>query len=77
MWNSRAISHWSRGSPVPISPFPRSLMKPRVPGLQNTKNDKKVKNGKINWVLLKEIGKPIIRDDVPDKVVIDSIKESI
>ena len=44
---------------------------------QNTKNDKKVKNGKINWVLLKEIGNPIIKDDVPESVVIDSIKQSI
>ena len=37
---------------------------------QNTKNDKKVKNGKINWVLLKEIGNPIIKDDVPESIVI-------
>ena len=44
---------------------------------QNTKNDKKVKNGKINWVLLKEIGNPIIKNDVPDSVIIDSINESI
>ena len=43
----------------------------------NTKNDKKVKNGKINWVLLKDIGNPIIKDDVPDAIVMDSIKESL
>ena len=43
----------------------------------NTKNDKKVKNGKINWVLLKDIGDPIIKDDVPDAIVMDSIKESL
>lgn len=43
----------------------------------NTKNDKKVKNGKINWVLLKDIGNPIIKDDVPDSIVMDSIKESL
>ena len=43
----------------------------------NTKNDKKVRNGKINWVLLKDIGSPIIRDDVPDSIVMDSIKETI
>ena len=43
----------------------------------NTKNDKKVKNGIINWVLLKDIGSPIIKDDVPDSIVIDSIREAI
>ena len=43
----------------------------------NTKNDKKVKNGKINWVLLKDIGSPVIKDDVPDSIVMDSIRETI
>ena len=43
----------------------------------NTKNDKKVKNGKINWVLLKDIGNPVIKDDVPDSIVMDSIRETI
>jgi len=43
----------------------------------NTKNDKKVKNGKINWVLLKNIGCPVIKDDVPDSIVMDSIRETI
>jgi len=43
----------------------------------NTKNDKKVKNGKINWVLLKDIGSPVIKDDVPDSIVMDSIQETI
>ena len=43
----------------------------------NTKNDKKVKNGRINWVLLKDIGSPIIKDDVPNSIVIDSIREAI
>jgi len=43
---------------------------------KNTKNDKKVKDGKINWVLLREIGKPIIKNDVPDSVVVKSIKDS-
>ena len=45
--------------------------------LDNTKNDKKVKNGKINWVLLKDIGSPVIKDDVPDSIVMDSIQETI
>ena len=44
---------------------------------ENTKNDKKVKNGKINWVLLKDIGSPVIKDDVPDSIVMDSIRETI
>ena len=43
----------------------------------NTKNDKKVKNGKINWVLLKDIGSPVIKDDVPESIVMDSIRETI
>ena len=45
--------------------------------IDNTKNDKKVKNGKINWVLLKDIGSPVIKDDVPDSIVMDSIQETI
>ena len=39
-----------------------------------TKNDKKSKSGKINWVLLEDIGKPIVRNDVPEEIVIKSIK---
>ena len=39
-----------------------------------TKNDKKSKSGKINWVLLEDIGKPIVRNDVPEEIVIRSLK---
>ena len=28
------------------------------------KNDKKVKNGKINWILLESLGKAVVRDDI-------------
>ena len=39
-----------------------------------TKNDKKSKSGKINWILLEDIGKAVIRNDVPDEIVIKSLK---
>ena len=28
------------------------------------KNDKKVKNGKINWILLESLGKAVVRDNI-------------
>ncbi len=34
-----------------------------------TAHDKKVAAKKIRWVLLEDIGKPVIRDDVPDEIV--------
>jgi len=37
--------------------------------LQATRGDKKVRAGNIHWVLLEEIGKAVIRDDVPDDTV--------
>ncbi|MBM01213.1 MAG: 3-dehydroquinate synthase [Chloroflexi bacterium] len=40
------------------------------------KSDKKVKSGKINWILLEEVGKSKIINDVPDQVVIDSLTNS-
>ena len=39
-----------------------------------TKNDKKSKSGKINWILLEDIGKPVIRNDVPEEIIIRSLK---
>ena len=38
------------------------------------KSDKKVKNGRINWVLLKSSEESIIYDDVSDKIVIQALK---
>ena len=35
--------------------------------------DKKVVSGKQRWILLESVGNPIVRDDVPAKVVSDAI----
>ena len=40
------------------------------------KSDKKVRAGKINWVLLKKIGESVIVNDVPKEIVIDSLRSS-
>ncbi len=45
--------------------------------LKATALDKKVKGKKVRWVLLKEIGKTVIRDDVPDDLVLDVIKDLV
>jgi 3-dehydroquinate synthetase len=37
--------------------------------------DKKVVGRKVRWVLLEGIGKPVIRDDVPDEVVQRALDE--
>jgi 3-dehydroquinate synthase len=37
--------------------------------------DKKVRSGKIRWVLLGEVGQPVIRDDVPRDVVLGVIRD--
>ncbi len=36
--------------------------------------DKKVRGKKVRWVLLEDIGKTVIRDDVPDDLVLDVVK---
>jgi len=33
------------------------------------KNDKKVKNGKINWILLESLGKAVVRDNIDKDIV--------
>ena len=43
------------------------------------KSDKKTKNGNINWILLNDIGKAVVKSDVPDKIVTEvllSLKNS-
>ena len=40
------------------------------------KSDKKVRAGKINWVLLKKIGESVIVNDVPKEIVMDSLRSS-
>ena len=37
--------------------------------------DKKVQGQRIRWVLLEGIGKPVLRDDVPDEVVAAALDE--
>ena len=39
-----------------------------------TKNDKKSKSGKVNWILLEDIGNPVIRNDVPEEIVKKSLE---
>lgn len=42
---------------------------------QDIFHDKKTVNGKINWVLLEDIGKVCIKKDVPEKLVKETILE--
>ncbi len=42
--------------------------------LEKIKADKKIENGKINWTLLKTIGKAVIHQNVDDKIVISALK---
>lgn len=39
------------------------------------RGDKKAQDGRIKFILMKEIGKAFISDDVPDQVVIDLLKD--
>jgi len=43
--------------------------------LQAMKRDKKVESGKLRFVLLKDIAKPIVRNDVPESIVLQALKE--
>ncbi len=43
--------------------------------LQAMKRDKKVESGKLRFVLLEDIAKPVVRSDVPESVVIRVLKE--
>ena len=43
--------------------------------LQAMKRDKKVQSGKLHFVLLEEIAKPVVRSDVPESIVIQVLKE--
>ena len=55
------------------------LSLPRLNGLNNKtiiqiiKQDKKAINGKINFVLLQEIGKPIIVDTIDEGIIKSSL----
>lgn len=42
---------------------------------QDIFHDKKTVNGKVNWVLLEDIGKVCIKKDVPEKLVKETILE--
>ena len=37
--------------------------------------DKKKSNGDINWVLLDSIGNAVTMDNIPDDIVMDSLRE--
>ena len=41
------------------------------------KNDKKILNGKVRFILIKSIGKVTICDDVPTKLLLESLREVI
>ena len=57
------------------------LSLPRLNGLNNKriiqtiKQDKKAINGKINFVLLQEIGKPIIVDTIDEEIIESSLEK--
>ncbi|MAU55831.1 MAG: 3-dehydroquinate synthase [Dehalococcoidia bacterium] len=40
------------------------------------KTDKKVRGGIINWVLLENIGRPVVSSEIDDSVVLDCLKET-
>ena len=43
--------------------------------METIKRDKKAKNGKINFVLLEEIGKPIIVDSINESIIQSSLEK--
>ena len=38
-------------------------------------NDKKVKDGKINWVLLKSLGTSFTKNDISEDVLMETVRE--
>ena len=57
---------------IPIAPSLKKLDEEKM--LEAMYHDKKVKNGKIRFVLLNKIGETEIKDDVPDEQIIEVIK---
>ncbi len=57
---------------IPITPMVENLKEHEV--LEAMYHDKKVKNGKIRFVLLNKIGENVVRDDVTDEQIIEVIK---
>ena len=43
--------------------------------MQAMELDKKVRDRKVRWVFLEEIGRPVIRDDVPDMAIETAVRE--
>ena len=39
------------------------------------KNDKKVKDGKINWVLLKSLGNSFTKNDISEDILMEIVRE--
>lgn len=48
---------------------------PLAPVLDRTLLDKKVRGGRVRWVLLERIGRAVLRDDVPESVVREAAAE--
>jgi 3-dehydroquinate synthase len=58
--------------------LPTSYSGIKLPGLiKAMKSDKKVKNKAIRWVLLEDIGRAVVRNDIPDEIVKKAIKDVI
>ena len=43
--------------------------------LNRLKHDKKMEKGSLKWVLLKDLGKTIIKQNIPETIIIDSIEK--
>ena len=41
------------------------------------KHDKKMEKGSLKWVLLKDLGKTIIKQNIPETIIIDSIEKLV
>ena len=44
--------------------------------VRKQKIDKKVKDGKVRWILLKKISDPFINNQIDDEVLIKALKSS-
>lgn len=57
------------GLPVTLPPESHTAL---IPALRR---DKKAKDGRLGWVLLDDVGQAVIRDDVPDNIVLEALEE--
>ncbi len=61
----------SWGFPTSLTELPRSLTPQEI--LRYMRSDKKRRQGKVRWVLLKGIGRPFLADDVDDDTVLRAL----